>query len=163
MRRLLLAALGAAGSLLIDLPALAQLSNTTSTFSGQMAASCSFNSPNNLSLNYDANQNLLRGESEFTVLRNSNEVTLNISAIQVINEPTPIASAVTPRLSIFSELGAILTANKLGEVRRPFEVTPNIPNRLNLVFLVTTSNNVENRFELPPGNYTYRATISCLQ
>ena len=114
-------------------------------------------------MNYDANQNLLRGESEFIVLRNSNEATLNISAIQVIDEPTPYASAVTPRLSIFNHFGGILTATKLGEVRRAFLVTPNFPNSLTLAFLVTTSNNVENRFELPPGNYTYRATISCLQ
>jgi len=38
MRQLLLAALGVSGSLLLDLSALAQLSNTTSTFSGQIAA-----------------------------------------------------------------------------------------------------------------------------
>ena len=162
MRQLLLAALGAAWSLLVDLPVLAQLSSESVFFHGQMAASCSFNLPDNLSLNYEANQNLLRGESEFDVLTNSNEVTFHISTIQVINEPTPYASGITPRLSIFNGLGATATANKVGEAQMPFEVTPNVPNRLNLVFLVTTSNNVENRFELPPGNYSYRATISCL-
>jgi len=59
VRRLLLAALGAAGSLLMELPALAQLSNTTSTFSGQVAATCEFNLPENIEMNYDANFNRL--------------------------------------------------------------------------------------------------------
>ena len=35
MQQLLLAALGAAGSLLLDLPALAQLTNDVSTFNGR--------------------------------------------------------------------------------------------------------------------------------
>ena len=108
MRQLLLAALGAAWSLLVDLPALAQLSSESVFFHGQMAASCSFNLPDNLSLNYEANQNLLRGESEFDVLINSNPVTFNISTIQVINEPTPYASAVTPSLTIFGMWGGAL-------------------------------------------------------
>ena len=42
VRQLLLAALGATGSLLIDLTALAQLSSDTSTFSGVIAAMCVF-------------------------------------------------------------------------------------------------------------------------
>ena len=146
----------------MDLPALAQLSSESVFFHGEMAASCEFNLPRALFLNFDANQNLLRGESEFDVLINSNRVIFNISTIEVMNEPTPYASGITPRLSIFNGLGINATAYKGGGGQMPFEATPNIPNRLYLVFDVTTSNSVENRFELPPGNYSYRATISCL-
>ena len=150
MRRLLLAALGAAGSMLMDLPALAQLSNTTSTFRGQIAETCEFATlPNNLSLNYDANQNLLRGRSDIDVLANSNHVILNISKIQVINEPTPYASGVTPTLSISNGEVETRTADKVRHADIHFLVNPNVPYRLFLAFDVTTSNSVENRFELP--------------
>ena len=57
MRRLLLAALTSTGSLLKELPALAQLSNTTSTFCGQVTATCEFNLPENIALTYNSNLN----------------------------------------------------------------------------------------------------------
>ena len=75
MRELLLAALAAlaaAGSLLMDLLALAQLSNTTSTFSGQVAATCEIaNLPENISLDYNSGLNWLSSWQTFELRTNA--------------------------------------------------------------------------------------------
>ena len=162
MRQLLLAALGAAGSLLIGLPALAQLSNTTSTFSGQVAATCEFNLPENISLIYQP-QNWLLGTNNFELTAHFSPVTLHISPVVVIDEPPPYASAIIVTTWI---VGAAnwLRVNSPGEGSKAFVVDTSTPNNFLLKFEVKTSDMAGgSRFELPVGNYSYRITISCLQ
>ena len=160
MRELLLAALGAAGSLLMDLPALAQLSNTTSTFSGQLAAACEFNLPENVLLEYQP-ANWLLGEDGFDLTANISPVTLHISPAVVINEPLPYASAITASTAITGT--DFFRVYKADEGSKAFDVDTSSSNRFNLRFEVATTSLVGGRFELPGGNYSYRIIISCLQ
>ena len=83
----------------MGLPGLAQLSNTTSTFSGQLAAACEFNLPENVLLEYQP-ANWLLGEDGFDLTANISPVTLHISPAVVINEPLPYASAITASMAI---------------------------------------------------------------
>ena len=114
MRQLLLAALGAAGSLLMGLPALAQLSNTTSTISGQVAAICLFNLPENIALTYDSNQNRIAAlKKGFLLDTNISPVRIQASRLVVVSEPPPYASAITPYLYIYDSANPVfVTASK---------------------------------------------------
>ena len=161
MRQLLLAALGAAGSLLMDLPALAQLSNATSTFSGQVTAVCELNLPENISLEYQP-ANWLRGVQNFDLTANISPVTLHVSPAVVVNEPPPYASAITATTFVIGS--DFIRADKVVEGSKAFNVNTSSSNTFNLRFEVATSSMAGgSRFELPPGDYSYRVTISCLQ
>ena len=61
-----MAGLGAAGLLLVNLPASAQLSGDISTSSGEVAATCSFvGLPDEYQLSYYGSDNYLRGDASF--------------------------------------------------------------------------------------------------
>jgi len=165
VRRLLLAALASAGSLLVALPALAQLSNTTSTFSGQVAATCEFNLPENIALTYNSNLNRIAAYEEFELTTNISPARIHASRFVVVNEPPPIASAITPKLFIgdyFNPEWIMLTKGS-ESMSVNFNFSTTNPNSMWIDFKVTTENRIGERNELPPGNYAYRATISCLQ
>ena len=91
VRELLLAALGAASSLLMGLPALAQISNTTSTFSGEIAASCSMSLGDSIEMTYYANSNqLMKPDYMFELNTNSPNIRMSVSRVTVNSEPQPI-------------------------------------------------------------------------
>lgn len=175
MRQLLLTTLGAAGAMLIDLPSLAQISNTTSTFSGQIAANCSINLPQSIALQYldplgqyAYDRNKLRIFDEFHVTTNFSEIRVSIDSLVVNNEPQPLASAITAKISVTDNLstGSRAIADKSsGSQNTSFINTlfDFLPMRLYLEFDVETTGKSGGNYELPPGNYSYTATVSCLQ
>jgi len=96
MSKLLLAITCATGSLLVNLPVCAEISNTTSTFSGQVAATCSINLPEGqtLSLNYDASNNSLKTISVIEVRSNLSPVSISVDRLTTNSEPPPYASSI---------------------------------------------------------------------
>ena len=166
MRRLLLAALGAAGSLLMDLPALAQLSNTTSTFSGQVAATCEFNLPENIEMSYDGNFNRLIAFYEFELNTNQAEYNLSLSTVTVNKEPQPLGQEISPVAKVGFLYGKrysnFLSATKTFGGDGIVESISSSLNQLRLEMQVKTNQMVDNRWEIPPGEYSYSVTITCL-
>ena len=112
MRRLLLAALTSAGSLLMELPALAQLSNTTSTFSGQVAATCEFlDLRENIVMSVQP-RGALRYQHDFFVKANYFFPRLSIEQIEVLEEPPPEGQTIQTAVYV-GDSGVIqLTATK---------------------------------------------------
>ena len=165
MRKLLLAALGAAGSLLVGLPALAQLSNTTTTFSGQVAATCEINNlAENIPLTYRADLNYLTsGDRQFDLSTNISTVRIHVAPIVVVSEPPPYASSIRAGITIDDYTPNILVAFTDSEGNKAYIANTSQPNYFRIRMSVFTESRVGGRYELPSGNYSYRATISCLQ
>ena len=167
MRQLLLAALGVSGSLLLDLSALAQLSNTTSTFSGQIAANCAFNGLDAATqMNYEAERNHLFGMDDFTITTNAPLVRLGISSVNTISEPQ-----VQNGTSVVADAGLhhlesgrwVMVANgskSTGSTRNSYDYSQNTS--LRFTSLVYTENQNNQLSNMEPGAYSYSVTISCL-
>ena len=167
MRQLLLAALGAAGSLLMELPALAQLSNTTSTFSGQIAASCPFDLPETISLTYDSDNNGIRRFTFFDLLTNASEVRIAIGRVITNIEPPQTGSSIEAEVTIDSMFEGnfkLVRATKATESSLSFPTYTVGPTRFGITFEVKTAGwTNDGKYELPPGAYSYTTTIYCLQ
>jgi len=172
MSKLLLAITCAAGSLLVNLPVCAEISNTTSTFSGQVAATCSINLPEGqtLSLNYDASNNSLKTISVIEVRSNLSPVSISVDRLTTNSEPPPYASSINPYLytylnEVVNGRREFIIANKLEGNTLTFErnnISQTIP--LELEFTVgTNSMTMGGKYELPSGNYSYTTTYTCLQ
>ena len=164
MRRLLLAALGAAGSMLIDLPALAQLSNTTSTFSGQVAATCEFNNlAENFLLSYRGDANYLDSRLQnFELSTNLSGVRISVDRVVVLSEPPPYASSIQARIMVdHPTSGYSFISDKNIAGSRGFNLSAS--KLFTIQMAVFTESLVEGKYELPSGNYSYRTTIYCLQ
>ena len=168
MRQLLLTALGAAGSLLMGLPALAQLSTDTSTFSGNIAATCSISLPQNISLAYQANNTLFASGSVIQISTNFEGPQIVIDRLTVVEEP-PAEQGKTIRaiFNLFEVVGGVVTtaqaSKSLGSSSTRFSVQPNNPTDLSHSIYVNTFETDESgNYLLPDGRYAYRATISCL-
>ena len=158
MRQLLLTAFGAWGALLPNQPALAQLADETYTFSGEVASTCSINGLN----------------SDYSLFLTQNDY-LGIShqAFEV-NTNSPVK--LTARYEIVDEVSGYTPAHRKvhvrqivgGEASNP--VIASAPNTESAwLFLSDTPGTatVEIRMFVgptpPPGNYSYRATITCWQ
>ena len=82
-----MAGLGAAGLLLVNLPASAQLSGDISTSSGEVAATCSFvGLPDEYQLSYYGSDNYLRGDASFELATNVASPELEITVLTVNSE-----------------------------------------------------------------------------
>ena len=164
MRQLLLAALGAAGSLLMDLPSLAQLSNTTSTFSGDIAASCSFSVPESISLSFRSPPNDLYASQDFEITTNSPSITLDVSRVTVNQEPN--GALILPQIaliwvsgnSIYMAAGTKEMSGSLG----PLSLSTSNPTSMNISASVATNFRRNGVYNLPIGEYSYTATFTCL-
>ena len=152
MRQLLLAALGAAGSLLIGLPALAQLLNTTSTFSGEVAADCSLLLPESTDLN-SSQPTSLTASTNFTLLTNLSNVELYVGLVQTLQEPNQ-SQAPSKYFYIIRGAGSALWA---GQGRR-FSTTPSAENSFDMNMTIITSSGEP----LAAGSYSYKVRIDCL-
>jgi len=164
VRQLLLAALGAAGSLLMGLPGLAQLSNTTSTFSGQVAATCSFTLPENIEMIYDGTSNLLYSEQSFELNTNLDTYKVSFSRIVVNKEPQPLGQEIDTKamlryVSNGRNVFWFYTNKTLGGYAYSAHSSRN---QLNLWMEVATNQKVGNYYDIPPGEYSYSITITCL-
>lgn len=154
MRQLLLTALGAAGSLLVDLPALAQLSNTTSTFTAEVPASCAIT---NLEENYVLPWSMggLRGTAEFTISANSSvSISANYEQVQVPGgaNPTKIFRLNQGNTLLFD----VDASSKSEQLNLDSQGSASLS--LDVVLYKGTIYN-----SIPPGNYAFRVLISCLQ
>ena len=151
-----MAGFGAAALLLESLPALAQLSNDTSTFNGEVAATCSINGLNaEYSISLDSGY-LVGGYHAFNV--NANSQVKLVANQQIINEPSGFnpdyrralirqvvnGDASSPVFS--SGPGADSTALSLSD-------TPGTATAEVRMFVGPNP---------PPGDYSYQITISCL-
>ena len=166
VRQLLIAGWCAAGLLLVDLPAPAQLSNDTSTFNGEVAATCSFSLPDSIQLEFRSLRKDLYGSHDFELTTNSSAIRVSVAQLTVDDEPSPVESAVVPQITLFYVSGStIYMANGTkvsGETLGPSILSASGPNQLNLSASVGTATMRDNQYLLPPGNYSYSTTISCL-
>jgi len=149
----------------MDLPALAQISNTTSTISGDIAATCDFNLPENIPLNYSSGANMLDTYfNRFFLTTNISSVRIHVSRAVVASEPPPYASSIILIIAIDDiEKGNSVEASKDIDGTLAFPVSTSSQNNFDLRAWVYTSDMAGNKFELPRGNYSYRTTVSCLQ
>ena len=140
----------------------------TSTFTGEVPQDCSFNNWTSGSaylLQYNAGDNSLETDVEFTVVSNGNSVRLGLSSVTAIaevgsgeNAPWPSGGIINPVINTY--LGSY---NLRGSsvVYDPLVVVPNQPKDLIYRFGVYTSTRNNGRYKLLPGNYTYEVTMSC--
>ena len=161
-----MASLGAAGLLLVNLPASAQLSNDTSTFNGEVAATCAFSLPDSIPLEFRSLRKDLYGSHDFQLTTNSSSIRVSVAQLTVNDEPPPVESAVVPQVTLFYVSGnTIYMANGTkvsGETLGSSILSSSDPNQLNLSASVGTAMMRDNQYLLPPGNYSYSTTISCL-
>jgi len=166
-QQLLWSACIAAGSLLVDSPAIAQLSTDTSTFSGAIAAACAFDGlENSYSMTYDSAGNSLKKSVYFDVITNAPDIRIEVSQINTGLEAMALnQSTVRTSASVFQVQGqtpsfrASSTKNNSGTSQ---ETNISAGNTFRLDTLVWTAEQVNNRYQLGPGRYSYSFTVSCL-
>lgn len=167
MRQLLFAALGAAGSLLLGLPGLTQISNTTSTFSGDIAATCLFDGlEDSYSMTYNADANQLREYIYFNVITNSPDIRIGLGQVNPNQQPMALNGAtVKSTASLFQVVAgnsfwrANSTQARSG-TSLAFDISSG--NNLRLDLNVWSTNPVDGKYQLGPGQYSYSFTVSCL-
>ena len=162
MRQLLMAGLGAAGLLLMNLSASAQMAGNTSTFSGTVAASCSFNLPESISMGFGGLRNSLNVGYGFNVTTNTPTIRMSVGQLTVINEPPPGQSSIVPVVTITYDRNGVFATKDAGSASAYLSVSTSDPNLFNIFGTVETRSMVNGKFQLPPGNYSYSTTISCL-
>ena len=163
----LFAGLGAAGILLINLPASAQLSNDTSTFNGEVAATCSFGDlADTIQLAYYGSNNQLHGYTSFDLVTNVANPRFELSAVTVNSEPSALNNSSVSaygRLQRYvpNQWGIVATSTKtLSAVTAPIDISQG--NRFLLEVFNLTNNRVGGKYQLAPGFYSYTITLSCL-
>jgi len=166
-RWLLFAGLGAAGLLLINLPASAQLSNDTSTFNGEVAATCSFGDlADTYQLAYYGSNNQLHGYTSFDLVTNVANPRFELSTVTVNSEPSALNNSSVSaygRLQRYvpNQWGIVATSTKtLSAVTAPIDISQG--NRFLLEVFNLTNNRVGGKYQLAPGFYSYTITLSCL-
>lgn len=164
MRQLLMAALSAAGLLMTAQTALAQTSITTSTFSGEIAANCEFSDlADNYTLDYSSTyNNLISARHRFELTANSSTVRIHVSPVIAIIEPPPNLHSIKPRVTVDDPHLNDVWGEKDTDGVMTYNVDTLGPNYFYIRMLVSTSY-LNGKMDLPPGQYSYRATISCLQ
>ena len=162
-----MAGLGTAGLLLANLPASGQLPNDTSTFSGEVATTCSFEGLDETAqMNYQGLDNILFGLEDFTVLTNSSAVRLSVGLVTANAEPPApngvfiLANADLHQLRNGSYMKILGSGKNFYQTRAPNDYTQD--SSLRITSLVTTTDPINGVFQLPQGNYSYSVTISCL-
>ena len=152
---------------MMNSPGLAQLSADTSTFTSQVAATCSINDLDQTTqMNYSGSSNSLFGMDDFTITTNAPEVRLNVSSVTLITEPQP-ASGVS--ILVDADLHRSVSGRYVRQTggNKSLSGTSaqlNLSQEPNfrMTSLVTTTDPINNVYQLPPGSYAYSVTLSCL-
>ena len=156
----------AAGWLLMHVPAMAQLSNTTTTFSGMMSSTCSFTIPPNMSFQY-TEVNSLEASQGFELVANQPLIGIVIDQVSVLSEPSPLFSEILTNVAVIQVSGNTITmaeaTKSSASLNESFAISPLIANNLIISASVTTSQMNNLRYELPPGRYSYRTRITRMQ
>ena len=168
MRQLLVAGFGFAGLLLVNLPASAQLSDDTSTFTGQVAASCLFDGFRDSypMIWYDA-VNYLRSSAHFNVITNLPNIRIGVSQVTTITESAGLSGAAIGVDAYFyqkdSSNRSFLKATATKSSSATTELLDmSFGNGVRLDAVVLTANRVNNLYQIGPGEYSYTVTITCL-
>ena len=159
MRQLLAAGFGVAGLLLMNPAASAQLANDTSTFNGEVAATCSLNGLNSdYALSIDPNNGYLSGGfNAFEV--NANSRVKLIASYEILIEPFGFTPD-TRKVMIRQVVG--------GEASSPFQALQPGVDSSGFFFLTDTPGTATAEVRMtvgpspPPSDYSYRVTITCL-
>ena len=167
MRQLLIAGLGAAGLLLVNLPAPAQLSNDTSTFNGEVAATCSFDGmADSYSMDYWGSVNYLRGSAQLSVASNAPSLRVSVSRVTTNSEPAANNGAsvyVNAYLYQYhSGTWNLKTTGTKGSTGTSLPINISQGDNFNLTAMVYTNNRIGNKYQLSQGQYSYTVTLSCL-
>ena len=163
-----MAGLGAAGLLLVNLPASAQLSDDTSTFTGLVAASCSFDGFRDSypMIWYDA-VNYLRSSAHFNVITNLPSVRIRVSQVATISESAGLSgAAIDVDAYLYQKDSSNRSFLKATATKSSSATTDlldmSFGNGIRLDAVVLTANRVNNLYQIGPGEYYYTVTISCL-
>ena len=150
----------------MELPVAAQLSSGTSTFNGNIAATCSISLPQNIPLEYQPS-NSLEAAQNIEITANFGSPRLTIDRLTVVEEPPPEGQTIFAEVTAYAVYGNTITqliaSKDQGSLSEVFSVTSNVPFSLPLYAFVFTSEFQNGRWLLPSGNYSYRTTITCLQ
>ena len=152
------------------------LSNDTSTFTGNVVASCSMPlGDTTQAMTYAGNDNYFFKSVDFSLTANQ-AVRLSVSAVSVQNEPQNIVgryayarvqypqspgsnTSVLPSTSN-SKTGAVGSGGTAFDANNQTGISTNYV----LNFLVGTSGRGnDGKHQLLPGDYSYQVTVSCLQ
>ena len=151
----------------MELPALAQLSNTTSTFSGQVAATCSLNLPDNIPLEYKQDRSL-GGEQNMEVTANFSSPKLHIERLIILETRNPYSpnSPIDFEGRAWGVYGntvfSLQATDESPSDTKVFSVIPNDPRSVSIGATVKSGLMANSKYTLPPGQYSFRTTITCL-
>ena len=167
MYQLLLAALGAAGALLVALPSSGRLASDTSTFNGDVAATCLFDGlADTVSMTYYPNSNNLGGADTFAVVSNSNNIKLEVSAVTVNSEPGDINGSEVLAYGRILHYIPTRWITKANSTKSSSGITETIDLSESDWFMLSVGNytatRVDNKSQVSPGQYSYTVTLSCL-
>jgi len=168
LRQLLIVGLGAAGLLLVNLPASGQLSNDTSTFSGQVAQMCSFSLQPTMVLGYRSGDNSLMGEQDIELITNLSSIRMSVSQVAIEAEASGSGSATRPLAHLYDMHNGMRLLAGGDKTNSSTSLSMNVSNPqshpLRLYsFVLTESRGPDGvKYLLAPGTYSYSVTLSCL-
>jgi len=168
MRQQLLLVVGVAGSLVVNPLAVAhQLSGDTSTFTSQVAATCSFDGlADSYAMTYYGNGNYLRGTASFDVMTNVAELRFGVSTVATNSEPAASNGrnvyVTADFFRVQGNVWSLLARGNKSSSGTTQSVDVSQGNAFILTSFVNTNDPVSSRYFLSPGQYSYTVTLSCL-
>jgi len=162
MRRFLLLVL--LGLPMASFPVLAQMAEDSTDFSGAIAASCSISDlADTISMNLQP-QNWLSGFDYFNLNTNIPSIRVSLSELSVEQEPSASGSSILRRTRLYQNQSGSYreVASGPSPTTEPLTVNTLGVNGFKVNLAIYTASMVNNLYELPPGNYSYVLTISCL-
>ena len=157
-----------AGLLFLNLPAFAQLSNDTSTFTGQVAQMCSFSLQPTMALGYRSGDNTLMGEQDIELITNLSAVRMSVGQIVIEAEASGSGSTTRPLAQLYdmhNGMRLLAVGDKTNSsTSLPINVSSPQSHPLRLYGNVLTESRGPNgiKYLLSPGTYSYSVTLSCL-
>ena len=146
------------------------LSADESTFTGTVTAFCEIGDlAESKSLTYVSDRNFFAGTSAFSV-RSNTDVDISMNTISVASEVSNVPSGTVPWARIEKGSGGNwrnLTSTTATKGRASSKASSeNIPNQTSsdyrIAFWLYTGSQINNRYQLLPGTYSYTVTINCL-
>jgi len=163
-----MAGVAGAGLLFVNLPALAQLSNDSSTFTGQVAQMCSFSLQPTIVLGYRSGDNTLMGEQDIELITNLSTVRMSVGQVAIRAEASGSGSATRPLAQLYdmhNGMRLLAVGDKTNSsTSLPMNVSSPQAHPLRLYGNVLTESRGPNgiKYLLAPGEYSYTVTLSCL-
>jgi len=123
-----------------------------------------------IEMTYYANSNqLMKPDYMFELNTNSPNIRMSVSRVTVNSEPQPIGSSIYAYVQLYFYSNSSNTQTQVASATKDTTLTSNLletstssANNFRLVTGTKTTQKIDNRYELPSGNYSYSVTISCL-